>query len=309
MKKQFERLRPSPRTAIGLLAILALFIAATMSPVSALAADLAPAPAPVYTKAPPLPVVYDWTGVYVGANVGYSWGQWNASSNQGIFNFESNYANPRLNGWLGGVQAGYNRQFSNPWVLGIEADIQGTGEKASQYWVDPGVPAATCPQGFTGTPPNCVPVFQSFVPQRPGAGPAALNSNWNFPWFGTLRGRAGVTPDAERKWLFYVTGGLAVGESDYSFSWSNPGGAPGRQAYALSSNQTLWGYTVGAGVEAAISGRWTAKLEYLYVDLGTQSINTTDVDGAPFSVSNRVRDQIVRVGLNYRFEGPVVARY
>jgi outer membrane immunogenic protein len=275
-----------------------------ISSAGAIAADL-----PVYTKAPPLPVVYDWTGFYAGANVGYSWGRWDASSNQDIFNFETNTANPKLNGWLGGVQAGYNKQFSNPWVLGIEGDIQGTGERASQYWVDPGVPPVTCPVGFTGTPPNCIPINFSFIPQRTGAGPATLNSNWSFPWFGTLRGRAGVTPDAERKWLFYVTGGLAVGESDYSFWWSNPGGAPGRQAYALSSNQTLWGYSVGAGVEAAISGRWTAKLEYLYVDLGTQSINTTDVDGAPFSVSNKVRDQIVRVGLNYRFEGPVVANY
>jgi|SRR5579863_972144 len=273
----------------------------------ALAADL-----PVYTKAPPPPVVYDWTGFYAGANVGYSRGQWNASSNQGIFNFESTTANPHLNGWLGGVQAGYNRQFSNPWVLGIEADIQGTGEKASQGWTDPAVavpPPPACPPGELGTPPNCFSPPQSFVPQRPGTGPATLNSAWNFPWFGTIRGRVGVTPDAERKWLLYVTGGLAVGESDYSFSWSNPGGAPGRQAYALSSNQTLWGWVVGVGVEAALWGNWTAKAEYLYIDLGTQSINTTDIDGAPFSVNNRVRDQIVRVGVNYRFGGPVVAKY
>jgi outer membrane immunogenic protein len=256
----------------------------------ALAADL-----PVYTKAPPPPVVYDWTGFYAGANVGYSFGQWNASSNQSIFNFESTTANPKLNGWLGGVQAGYNKQFSNPWVLGIEADIQGTGEKASQGWTDPAVVRAI--------------LNFSFVPQRPGTGPASLNSTWNFPWFGTIRGRVGVTPDAARKWLLYVTGGLAVGESDYSFSWSNPGGAPGRQAYALSSNQTLWGWVVGVGVEAALWGNWTAKAEYLYVDLGTQSINTTDIDGAPFSVQNRVRDQIVRVGVNYRFGGPVVAKY
>jgi outer membrane immunogenic protein len=273
----------------------------------ALAADL---PAPVYTKAPP-PVVaiYDWTGFYAGANVGYSWGQWNATSNQGIFNFESTTAKPKPDGWLGGIQAGYNRQFSNPWVLGIEADIQGTGEKASQAWTDPGVAPTTCPPGFFGTPPNCIPPAQSFIPQRPGAGPAALSSTWNFPWFGTIRGRVGVTPDAERKWLLYVTGGLAVGESDYSFSWSNPGGAPGRQAYGMSNNQTLWGWAVGGGVEGALWGNWTAKAEYLYVDLGTQSIYTTDVDGAPFSVQNKVRDQIFRVGVNYRFAGPVVAKY
>ncbi len=156
---------------------------------------------------------------------------------------------------------------------------------------------------FFGTPPNC---FQNtaFVPQRPGTGPAYLNSAWSFPWFGTVRGRVGFTPDAARQWMFYVTGGLAFGEADYSFAWSNPGGASGRQAYSLSSNQTLWGWVVGGGIEAVLSGRWTAKLEYLYLDLGTQSINTLDIDGAAFSVNNTVRDQILRVGVNYHFAGP-----
>lgn len=158
-------------------------------------------------------------------------------------------------------------------------------------------------------PGGCFTPPQSFIPQRPGTGPANLHSTWNFPWFGTIRGRVGVTPDASRKWLLYVTGGLAVGESDYGFSWSNPGGAPGRQAYGLSSSQTLWGWVVGAGVEAALGGNWTAKAEYLYVDLGTQSIYTTDVDGASFSVRNKVRDQIFRVGVNYRFGSPIVAKY
>ena len=108
--------------------------------------------------------------------------------------------------------------------------------------------------------------------------------------------------------MFYVTGGLAFGESDYSFSWSNPGGASGRQSYALSSNQTLWGWVVGGGIEAVLSERWTAKLEYLYLDLGTQSINTLDIDGAPFSVNNTVRDQILRVGVNYHFGGPFMTQ-
>jgi outer membrane immunogenic protein len=258
-------------------------------------------------KAPPLPPPScTWCGFYVGGNVGYSWGQWDASSNQGIFNFESTTASPRLDGWLGGFQAGYNWQLPSPWVFGLEGDIQATGEKDPQSWTDPGVAApapGVCPPGFFGTPPNC---FENtaFVPQRPGTGPATLNSAWNFPWFGTVRGRVGFTPDVERRWMLYATGGLAFGESDYSFSWSNPGGAAGRQSYSLSNNQTLWGWVVGGGVEAVLSGRWTAKLEYLYLDLGTQSINTVDIDGAPFSVNNAVHDQILRVGVNYHFAGP-----
>ncbi|HXW25504.1 MAG TPA: outer membrane beta-barrel protein, partial [Xanthobacteraceae bacterium] len=134
---------------------------------------------------------------------------------------------------------------------------------------------------------------------------------WSFPWFGTLRGRVGVTPDQQRKVLLYVTGGLAIGESEYSFSWSNPGGAPGRQSYVLSSDTWRVGWVLGAGIEAALgdSKNWTAKLEYLHIDLGTQSINTVDIDGAPFTVSNRVVDDILRIGVNYKFGGPVVAKY
>ena len=278
---------------------------------SAGATDLPPTP--VY-KAPvmaPLPV-YDWTGFYVGANVGYSWGAWDASSNQSVFNFESTSASPRLDGWLGGVQAGYNWQLASPWVIGLEGDIQATGEKDSQSWTDPGValPAPPqCPPGWFGIPPNCTPPPTAFVPQRPGYGPAFLSSEWNFPWFSTLRGRVGLTPDAARKWMLYATGGLAFGEAEYDFTWFNPGGPPGRQAYSLSASEIRWGWVVGGGIEAALGGRWTAKLEYLYLDLGSLSVNTTDVDGAPFNVGNRVRDQIVRVGLNYRFGGPVVAKY
>jgi outer membrane immunogenic protein len=291
------------RSLLSVVGVSSLLIVAPPSVASAADMDLP-------LKAPPL-VTYDWTGFYVGANVGYSWGQWDASSNQGIFNFESTSASPRLDGWLGGIQAGYNWQLSNPWVVGLEGDIQATGEKDSQSWTDPGVAAvvpAVCPPGFSGTPPNCIPPPTAFVPQRPGAGPASLNSEWSFPWFGTVRGRVGVTPDAARKWMLYVTGGLAFGDSDYSFSWSNPGGASGRQAYSLSSNQTLWGWVAGGGIEAVLSGRWTAKLEYLYLDLGTQSIHSLDIDGAPFNVNNSVRDQILRVGVNYHFGGPFMTQ-
>jgi len=287
--------------------VSSLLIAAPLT--ASRAADLTPPyQAPVY-KAPPA-AVWDWTGFYLGGNVGYSWGQWGASSNQGIFNFESTTASPRLDNWLGGIQAGYNWQLAKPWVIGLEGDIQGTGERGSQSWTDPGVaapPAPGCPPGFMD-PPACVPIPTAFVPQRPGTGPAYLNSEWSFPWFGTVRGRVGFTPDAARQWMVYATGGLAFGGADYSFSWFNPGGAVGRQTYSLSSNQTLWGWVVGGGIEAVLWGRWTAKLEYLYLDLGTQSINTLDIDGAPFSVNNTVRDQILRVGVNYHFGGPYMTQ-
>lgn len=62
-----------------------------------------------------------------------------------------------------------------------------------------------------------------------------------------------------------------------------------------------FGNSAGGGVETALDNNWSAKLEKLYVDLGTRSIDTFDVDGAPFHVEYKIHSNIVRVGLNYKF--------
>jgi outer membrane immunogenic protein len=250
---------------------------------SAFAADL-----PVYTKAPPLALA-TWTGFYVGGNVGHSWGPWETASNQKVFNFESTTASPKVDGVVGGLQAGYNWQYNPQWVFGLEADIQITGEKAKQGWGDPGLPIP---------PNNCC--ADDFVPRI--GGPASLASEWDLPWFGTARARVGylATPTS----LLYATGGLAFGESQYKFNFSQPGAAivPAPTSYALSNSQTRIGFAAGGGAETKIDRNWSVKFEYLYVDLGTASINTTDIDGKPFSVDNHVRDHIARVGVNYSFK-------
>lgn len=246
---------------------------------AAVAADM---PVKMPVKAPVV-VIDPWVGPYVGVNIGYSWGPWDSDSNQRVFNFESFNASPKVDGILGGVQAGYNMRLAPQWILGIEGDIQITGEKANQDWSDPNI-------GVFEGPTHFVP--------RPG-GTATLSHDWKFPWFGTLRLRAGynVTPD----WLLYVTGGLAFGESKYSFTFSQPGAGPAPTSYSLTSSSTNIGYAVGAGGEVKLNRQWSVKGEFLYIDLGTRTINTTDIDGDPFSVSYRVRDYIARVGLNYAF--------
>lgn len=95
----------------------------------AAAADLAPR---MYAKAPaPVAAVYDWTGFYIGGNVGYSWGRSNDTSTltngAGTVLF-TNYSKANLDGVVGGGQIGYNWQVQN-WMLGLESDIQGTDEK------------------------------------------------------------------------------------------------------------------------------------------------------------------------------------
>jgi outer membrane immunogenic protein len=260
----------------------------------AFAADLA-VKAPIISP----PVLDPWVGFYVGANIGGSWGSWRADSSQRVYNFESFAAAPKVVGVIGGVQAGYNWRMAPQWIWGFEADIQATGEKARQTWLDPGLPN-------TGGP-----IFAAdFVP-RPG-GPATLSHEWKFPWFGTVRLRAGYNPTPD--WLLYLTGGFAFGESKYNFSFSQPGAAnnfpPSPTAYALSHSETSVGYAVGAGGEFKINQNWSVKGEYLFIDLGRHIINTRDIDGFPFGVSYAVRDHIARIGINYKFgDGAIVARY
>jgi outer membrane immunogenic protein len=131
-------------------------------------------------------------------------------------------------------------------------------------------------------------------------------------WFGTVRGRLGAT--VAPTVLAYVTGGLAYGEikTDMSLSGFTLGGGPAPLATA-SSSTTKAGWTVGAGIEARLGGNWTGKIEYLYMDLGSVSGSVLNPFTAPpttFTFSSHITDNIVRVGLNYKFGyGPVVAKY
>lgn len=100
-------------------------------------------------------------------------------------------------------------------------------------------------------------------------------------WLGTGRGRLGWALD---RWMPYVTGGVAFGDVEAT------------QAGVGSVSETSVGWTVGAGIEGAIAGNWTAKLEYLYVDLGDASC------AACVAASNvDFRTHLVRAGLNWRF--------
>ena len=103
---------------------------------------------------------------------------------------------------------------------------------------------------------------------------------WKFsnPWFGTLRGRAGY---AFSNVLFYGTAGLAFGElRGQTFGWAE--------------SHTTAGWTIGAGAEVGLAPNWSAKLEYLYIDLSTSQFAIT-------GVSNGYSASVVRAGVNYRF--------
>ena len=251
--------------------IVSAAFACALVATSASAADL-----PVYTKAPAVAVVYDWTGYYIGTNVGYSFGRGTTDGTQTIGSlFAPGTVTPisgraDVNGFIGGGQLGYNWQ-QGQWVFGLEGDIQFSNERGSGD-----VCTATCPAGFVFT------------------------RDYKLDWFGTARGRVGFLP-AERI-LLYATGGLAYG----NFSGSSS---------TLPMNIGSWsklnaGWTVGAGVESALGANWSVKFEYLYMDLGNVGGSSAAVGLNQWVFNTKFTDNIVRVGLNYKFGGgPVVARY
>jgi outer membrane immunogenic protein len=103
-------------------------------------------------------------------------------------------------------------------------------------------------------------------------------------YFGTLRGRLGYAWD---RLLPYVTGGLAYGNVKYG-----DGLGSGSTAKA--------GWTIGGGVEFALSGPWSAKIEYLYASLGTATCGT-GVCAAASPVDVKFTTNVLRGGINYRF--------
>jgi outer membrane immunogenic protein len=253
---------------------------------SASAADIGAAP---YDKTPAYVVpVYDWSGAYIGVNLGYGWGRSSDTSGLGAPTLFTDTVRSNMNGIVGGAQIGYNLQMQN-WLVGLEADFQGTGQSSNHSFT---CPAGVCTSTLVG----------GFLPIPGPAVPVTLRQQLDF--FGTVRGRVGVV--VAPTVLLYATGGLAYGQVDSNTTLA---GATRAQNYNP-------GWTAGGGIEGAIGGGWSARLEYLYLDLGTISgVFTSNVVASGGtttlveSFNSRVTDNIVRVGLNYKFTGPVIAKY
>ena len=186
------------------------FLSATLAVsgiVSLGAAEAADLPVRTYTKAPMVVApVYDWTGFYVGANLGWSFGR--ARTDFSIAGVPFSSTSQRMDGILGGLQAGYNWQSGRA-VFGLETDIQATAQKGSSSLGQfiPGTAGILCVLEIDVINPTCLP--GTGIPGIPAITGIVTYQN-KLPWFGSFRGRLGFTP-ADR-WLVYVTGGLAYGE-------------------------------------------------------------------------------------------------
>jgi outer membrane immunogenic protein len=125
--------------------------------------------------------------------------------------------------------------------------------------------------------------------------------NWSSRWLATIRGRAGY---AAGPWLFYVTGGGAFANVSFSDVISFPGTGTSN---AFSQSTTASGWTIGGGVEWAFLPNWTAKAEYLYVDVPGTSFTSANSNPVAFPTSTiththgDLTENIVRIGANYKF--------
>lgn len=238
--------------------VVALVIVA-LHAARALAADGA-------AKAPPqVPAAYDWTGFYLGVNIGGAVGRNLTTHNIAANPGSAEQSNVSPVGIIGGAQAGYNWQFGM-WLLGVETDIDGSGQTSSY----------TCDA-------SCNPLTATGVHTQ------------KISWLGTTRARAGLVTGPV---LSYFTGGVAYGGVTTGYVETAPGGVA-----STSVGGTMTGWTIGSGVEASLGGNWTGKIEYLYVDLGSRSYGLTGPAGGAETITTRIRDSIFRAGLNYNFNG------
>ena len=227
-----------------------------------LAADLAARP---YTKAPALAAVYDWTGFYLGVNAGVGLGRNRVQHD--LFRIRSRlirfYTSPQ--GGFGGGQIGYNWQTGSvlgPIVFGVEADIQGGGLSDDRT-------NFTC----------CRPHHDLWPEARLVRHRARAHRyrQWSGAELCDRRLRVRKRQDQRDR-----IGARAINST-------------------FATDRTQSGWVVGSGVEAALGGNWTGKIEYLYLNLG----NKTDAHDALVAtpINTEIRENIFRVGLNYRIGG------
>lgn len=261
---------------------------------SAFAADLpSRAPPPVYI--PPVPI-FTWTGVYIGGQIGYAWGTQHTNFGDNFGDFFSTSFNTQ--GVIGGAHVGYNLQL-NQFVIGLEGDVDGTSQSKT---INTGLGLFP---GFVGPGGGLV---------GPAAGFVSFNANNNIQ--GSIRGRLGYAWD---RVLVYATGGVAFAGFTGNICGNFTDLAGNNFGGCSSASTTRVGWTVGGGLEYAVTNNWSIRAEYRYQDFGHSTVFANGfndpIAGAVGGFVNRhFTDNRVQVGFSYKFDlapppGPVVAKY
>ena len=238
---------------------------------------------PVPSASPSLPS-FTWTGLYVGGQVGYGfgdndgWVSWATAQGQ---SGQSNLSRG-AQGMIGGAHVGYNQQFDQV-VLGVEGSVDGATLTKNVLVLAPSIVG----QALTGNP------------AVGGTVTGMLHSGIQ----GSVSARAGY---ALGRLLPYVTGGVAFGSfyTDAQIFGTDLDGVTNFAASGTNS-ATRVGWTLGAGVEYAINNHWSLRTEYRYTDFGHLAISTDpSAVGAVFAVDRHLDQNQVRVGFSYKF-GPL----
>jgi opacity protein-like surface antigen len=249
----------------------------------------APMPTKIPVKARPFIAPTNWTGFYVGGFAGAAAGRTDIQFVGAPFPIAGE--RPWVTGGLGGFELGYNYQFANKIVLGVEGDIAATNLHGGR--------TAGAADGLPG----------------PGFSPAFFTIQDRTNWMATLTGRAGY---AWNRTLIYVKGGAAFEDSSTTVSCIFGPTATllafncRNQALVVTpgfstANYTRVGWTVGYGTEFDLGKNWSAKAEYDYLSFGRHTALATD--GTTFLTDKSWVSQ-VKIGVNYKFTpGAVVAKY
>jgi outer membrane immunogenic protein len=221
--------------------------------------------------------VFTWTGFYIGANVGAAITQDSLYNAVAIGGFPTPFGgggialgNGITTGILGGGQLGYNYQVGR-FVFGVEGEIEANGTNAH---------FATHPDG--------------------------AQQDWKAQgdYIATVAARLGFVIHQDT--LVYIKGGGAWDQTKYNVGTTEPGGFGFNPGLSVSRS----GYVLGFGAEYAITQNWTAKIEYEYMDFGTQRLNfalgsvgNNPPDYAPFTTESDHTLSVVKFGINYKFGG------
>ena len=221
--------------ASGILALMAT---------GAHAADAVVPEVPIAPEAP-IAATFNWGGAYIGGQIGYGWANTKFSAGP------THTSKGKLDGFLGGIYAGYNFDTGTNVILGVDGD-------------------------FTG----------SAVGKTESVGDLASGET-HLRWSGAARARVGYAVD---RFLPYIAGGVAFGNIEDKLHIFN------EKAYSDSKTQTGW--TIGAGVDYAVTNNIVTRLEYRYTDFGKRNFDL-GVPGVNFKEDMSSND--VRLGVAYKF--------
>lgn len=215
---------------------------------------------------------FSWSGFYIGGRVGYGWHDGDIDAvlfPSDFFSIVPRTQNNNSDGIAGGGEIGFNWQTGR-FVIGIEADFSGSDIAG-------------------GSEPH--PTFS------PTPNTASEPLHHEIDWFGTVRGRLGFTPVP--RLMLYGTGGFAYADIEQIAGIVNPA-----VSYVNSRSETQTGWTAGGGIEYAIGRHWSVKAEYLYFDVGDESMTAYPPQSfSPYRVRYDWDNTFhtVSAGLNFKF--------